>query len=43
MASIGAASDGIARPFMLRSMQEFTRSSIVIWAPARVLYCGNSS
>ncbi len=31
----------MARPFKLRVMQEFTRSSIVISAPARALYLGN--
>ena len=36
-AAISGASFGIERPFMLRVMQEFTRSSIVISAPARAL------
>ena len=33
---------GMARPFMLRVMQELTRSSMVISAPARALYFGKS-
>ena len=43
MACISGLSNGSARPFMLRDMHEFTRSSIVISAPRRALYFGNSS
>lgn len=40
MACISGLSNGSARPFMLRDMHEFTRSSIVISAPRRALCAG---
>jgi hypothetical protein len=43
MAVISGASRGSGRPFMLRVMQLLTRCSMVISAPFRALYCGNSS
>ena len=43
MACISGESTGNGLPFMLRVMQELMRSSMVISAPVRALYCGKSS
>ena len=41
-AAMSGAWCGMARPFMLRVMQELMRSSIVIGPPVRALYAGKS-